>query len=148
MNTLTTIAIVAGLIALTTAGGMWWKSRQGVVESRLDPGAIPPRLRSPGQQLTLLQVSSELCSYCAAMRRVLSQAAQTTAGVGHVEIDADTESDLVGSLGISQTPTTMIVRSSGDIVTWIRGPATPTAVAEAIDEALRNLEKDSNDWTI
>jgi len=148
MDTLTIIGIVAGLIALTTAVGVAWKSGQGAVEKRLNPGAIPPRLRSPGQQLTLLQVSSELCSYCAAMRRVLSQAARTTAGVGHVEIDADVESDLVGSLGISQTPTTMIVRSSGDIVTFIRGPATAAAVAEAIDEALKNLEKDSNDWTI
>jgi thioredoxin-related protein len=148
MDTLTIIGIVAGLIALTTAVGVAWKSGQGAVEKRLNPGAIPPRLRSPGQQLTLLQVSSELCSYCSAMRRVLSQAARTTAGVGHVEIDADVESDLVGSLGISQTPTTMIVRSSGDIVTFIRGPATAAAVAEAIDEALKNLEKDSNDWTI
>jgi thiol-disulfide isomerase/thioredoxin len=148
MDTLTTFGIVAGLIALTTAVGVAWKSRQGAVENRLTPGAIPPRLRSPGKQLTLLQVSSELCSYCAAMRRVLSQAAGTSVGVGHVEIDADVESDLVASLGVSQTPTTMIVRSSGDIVTWIRGPATPAAVADAIDEAMRNLEKESNDWSI
>lgn len=148
MDTITVLAIIAGLIALTTALGVAWKAGQGAIEHRDDKGAIPRRLRAAGAQITLLQVSSEMCSYCAAMRRILSQIDRTTPDVSHVEIDAADEPELVGQLRITQTPTTLLVAPSGDIVTWIRGAATQQAVTQAITDARERLQKGSHDWSI
>ena len=148
MDTLTIAGIVVGLLALTTAIGVAWKSGQGAIDTRVDRGAIPRRLLGDGAQITLLQVSSEMCSYCAAMRRALGRIAHTTPGVSHVEIDVVDEPELVKALAISQTPTTLLVAASGDIVTWIRGAATEVSVRQAIDEATKRLEEESNDWSI
>jgi thioredoxin-like negative regulator of GroEL len=148
MDTLTIIGIVGGLIALTTAIGVGWRAGQGAVETRHEKAAIPHRLREQGAAITLLQVSSEMCSYCAAMRRILSHIARTTPGIAHREIDVTDEPDIVGALRITQTPTTLLVSPSGDIVTWIRGAAAEPAVRLAIDEAKNRLKEDSHDWTI
>jgi len=148
MDTLTIGGIVVGLVVLTTAIGIAWKSGQGAIDQRVDRGAIPRRLRGVGATITLLQVSSEMCSYCAAMRRALGHIAHTTPGVAHIEIDVVDEPDLVKTLGITQTPTTLLVAASGDIVTWVRGAAAEASVRQAIDEAKKRLEEDSHDWTI
>ena len=148
MDTWTIGAIVVGLVVLTTAIGVAWKSGQGAIDQRVDKGAIPRRLRGDGATITLLQVSSEMCSYCAAMRRALGHIANTTPGVAHIELDVVDEPDLVKTLGITQTPTTLLVAASGDIVTWIRGAATEASVRQAIDEAKKRLEEDSHDWSI
>lgn len=148
MDIVTITGIVVGLIALTTVVGVAWSARQGIVEKRDDKAAIPARLRSPGAAITVLQVSSEMCSYCAAMRRLLGHVAKTTPGIGHIEVDITDEPDLIAAIGVTQTPTTLLVRPSGDIVTWIRGAAAEPAVRLAIDEAKQRLEEDSHDWTI
>jgi thiol-disulfide isomerase/thioredoxin len=148
MDTLTIALIVVGLTALTTALGIAWKAGQGGVETRTDRAAIPSRLREPGAIITLVQVSSEMCSYCAAMRRILSQLARQTPGVGHREIDVVDEPEIVSALRITQTPTTLLVSPSGDIVSWIRGAATGATVTQAISDARTRLKEDSHDWTI
>ena len=148
MDSLAIVGVVVGLVVLTTAIGIAWKAGQGAIDKRVDKGAIPKRLRGDGAAITLLQVSSEMCSYCAAMRRALGHIANTTDSVSHIEIDVVDEPDLVKTLSITQTPTTLLVAASGDIVTWIRGAATEASVRQAIDEAKKRLEEDSHDWTI
>ena len=148
MDTVTSLVIVGGLIALTTAIGVAWKAGQGSIESRSDKGVIPSRLLTAGAALTLLQISSELCSYCAAMRRILGHISHTMPDVSHVEIDVVNEPELISALGVTQTPTTLLVRPTGDIVTWIRGAATEQAVRQAIEDAKKRLEEESNDWSI
>lgn len=148
MDTLTIAGVVVGLVVLTTAIGIAWKSGQGAIDKLVDRGAIPRRLRGDRAAITLLQVSSEMCSYCAAMRRALGHIANTTPAVAHIEIDVVDEPDLVKTLGITQTPTTLLVAPSGDIVTSIRGAAPEASVRQAIDEAKKRLEEDSHDWTI
>jgi multisubunit Na+/H+ antiporter MnhE subunit len=148
METIAIAGVVVGLVVLTTAVGIAWKSGQGAIYTRVDKGAIPRRLRGNGAAITLLQISSEMCSYCAAMRRALGHVAHTAPGVAHIEIDVVDEPDLIKTLGITQTPTTLVVAASGDIVAWIRGAAAEASVRQAIDEAKKRLEEDSHDWTI
>ena len=148
MDSLAIAGVVVGLVVLTTAIGVAWKAGQGAIDKRVDKGAIPKRLRGDGAAITLLQVSSEMCSYCAAMRRALGHIANTTDSISHIEVDVVDEPGLVKTLGITQTPTTLLVAASGDIVTWIRGAATEASVRQAIDEAKKRLEEDSHDWTI
>jgi hypothetical protein len=82
------------------------------------------------------------------MRRILGHIAHTSADVTHFEVDVSDEGELVKALGVSQTPTTLLVSPSGDIVSWVRGAASEQAMREAISQAKKRLEEDSHGWSI
>lgn len=74
-----------------------------------------------GERATLLQFSSAFCAPCRATRRTLSDVAGLVPGVAHVEVDAEHHLDLVRSLGIVRTPTTLVLDSAGREVTRATG---------------------------
>lgn len=86
-----------------------------------------------GERATLLQFSSAFCAPCRATRRVLADVAVAVPGVTHVEIDAEAHLDLVRSLGIVRTPTTLVLDADGREVTRATGAPRPAQVLAALD---------------
>ncbi|HWU07697.1 MAG TPA: thioredoxin family protein [Streptomyces sp.] len=83
-----------------------------------------------GDRATLVQFSSAFCQPCRATRRVLAQVAGMVEGVAHVEIDAEAHLTLVRSLGISRTPTVLVLDAEGRVVRRAAGrPRTADVVA-------------------
>ncbi|MBD8868316.1 TlpA family protein disulfide reductase [Nocardioides donggukensis] len=74
-----------------------------------------------GERATLLQFSSAFCAPCRATRRILADVAGVVPGVEHVEIDAEHHLDLVRRLGITRTPTTLVLDERGREVTRATG---------------------------
>jgi len=66
-----------------------------------------------GEAATFLQFSSTACAPCRVTARVLNEVSAGTSGVAHIEIDADQRLDLVGELGITRTPTVLVLDASG-----------------------------------
>ena len=66
-----------------------------------------------GERATLLQFSSAFCAPCRATRRVLGEVAELVPGVTHVEVDAEHHLDVVRSLRVLRTPTTLILDADG-----------------------------------
>ncbi|SFB87946.1 Thioredoxin [Nocardioides terrae] len=66
-----------------------------------------------GERATLVQFSSAFCAPCRVTRRVLSDVAETTPGVVHLEVDAEHHLDATRRLGILRTPTTLILDPTG-----------------------------------
>jgi thiol-disulfide isomerase/thioredoxin len=66
-----------------------------------------------GARATLLQFSSAFCAPCRATRRVLGEVAEVVPGVVHVEVDAEHHLELVRRLGVTRTPTTLILDADG-----------------------------------
>jgi thiol-disulfide isomerase/thioredoxin len=66
-----------------------------------------------GERATLLQFSSAFCAPCRATRRILADVATGSSGVEHIDIDAEHHLDLVRSLGILRTPTTLVLDGAG-----------------------------------
>jgi thiol-disulfide isomerase/thioredoxin len=66
-----------------------------------------------GEKATLLQFSSAFCAPCRTTKVVLSKTASIIDGVSHVEIDAESHLELVRTLEISRTPTTLILDKDG-----------------------------------
>lgn len=62
-----------------------------------------------GDRATLVQFSTAFCQPCRATRRTLAEVAGMVEGVAHVEIDAEAHLTLVRSLGISRTPTVLVL---------------------------------------
>jgi thiol-disulfide isomerase/thioredoxin len=86
-----------------------------------------------GERATLLQFSSAFCAPCRATRRVLADVAEAVPGVTHVEIDAEAHLDLVRTLGIMRTPTTLVLDADGHELTRATGAPRPAQVLAALE---------------
>jgi len=83
-----------------------------------------------GERATLLQFSTAFCAPCRATRRILADVAGLTAGVAHVEIDAESRLDLVRQLNVLRTPTVLVLAGDGTIVRRASGqPRKPDVIA-------------------
>ena len=79
-----------------------------------------------------MQFSSAFCAPCRATRRILADVAGADDGVVHVEVDAESHLDLVRRVGITRTPTTLILDSAGREITRAVGAPTKDAVTRTI----------------
>ena len=152
MEPVTVLLILGALLVTATLLGFVWQNQQGRVSRRAVtplPPDIPRDLVDPESKFTLLQFSGPYCSYCDAMRGVLSRAATQSAGVvSHREIDITDHQDLTRTLRITQTPTTLIVTNTGHIVTTIRGAATPPVIDQEINNAIATRKAASDEYLI
>jgi thiol-disulfide isomerase/thioredoxin len=85
--------------------------------ARLDP-ALGPALGLDlglpiGARATFVQFSSTFCAPCRITRRVLERVVATSEGVAHVEIDVADHLALGERLGITATPTVLVLDADG-----------------------------------
>jgi len=110
---------LAAAVAVATALGFGWRSRNGKLRTGAPAGSrrvSAADLGVPlGPQATLLQFSSAFCAPCRATRGVLAEVAGMTDGVAHVEIDAEARLDLVRRLDVLKTPTVFILGPDGQV---------------------------------
>jgi thiol-disulfide isomerase/thioredoxin len=120
-----TWVLVAALV-LATGFGVFRAVRDGrftgthKVKGGAESGPVEPGVldgtdieHTLGERATLLQFSSAFCAPCRITRRVLSEVVEIVPGVTHVEIDAEHHLDLVRRVGITRTPTTLILDAAG-----------------------------------
>ncbi|WP_282692458.1 thioredoxin family protein [Streptomyces sp. CC208A] len=100
---------------------------------RLAPGLLGAGL---GERATLVQFSSAFCQPCRATRRTLAEVAAMVPGVAHVEIDAEERLGLVRALGITRTPTVLVLDADGRIVRRAAGQPRRADVIAALGRAL------------
>ena len=116
-----------------------------VEEGALAPVSKPPAGETPwthvaasvpdarlGERATLLQFSSAFCAPCRATRRTLADVAGLVPGVVHVEVDAEHHLELVRTLRILRTPTTLVLDSAGREVTRATGAPRKDQVLAAL----------------
>ena len=125
------------LIALpaATVFGLWYKSNNGRVKSGKKHGMVlsEKELRQPlGQRVTLLQFSSAFCSPCRATKTLIKSVVENMNDVVHVEMDAESNLDLVNKLAVKSTPTTIILNRRGQEVGRAVGAPTREQVLSAI----------------
>jgi len=97
---------------------------------------LRPLLPTAGERATLLQFSSAFCAPCRATRRVLGDVAAVAAGVAHVEIDAESNLELVRKLNILKTPTTLVLDERGREVLRASGQPNKADVLRALGQAV------------
>lgn len=88
-----------------------------------------------GEKATLLQFSSAFCQPCRTTKLLLADIANTTPGVSHVEVNAEEHLPLVRELGITRTPTTLILDQHGTI----RGKANGVPKRSEVLDSLAHL---------
>jgi thiol-disulfide isomerase/thioredoxin len=78
-----------------------------------------------GKRGTLLQFSTEFCTFCPATRRLLGGLAGRIDGVVHVDVDLTQAPDLAKRFDVLQTPTTLLLDGRGVVRGRIGGPPRP-----------------------
>lgn len=138
-----TSGLIALLFALVAAGAvavfLRWKNGRFSSSSapELAPDLTPQELGVPlGEQATLVQFSSSFCAPCRATRVVLSQVVELVDGVTTVEIDAESQLDLVRRLEILRTPTVLVLDRAGRIASRASGAPTKEQVLVALDAVI------------
>ncbi|MER6476621.1 TlpA family protein disulfide reductase [Streptomyces filamentosus] len=89
-----------------------------------------------GERATLVQFSTAFCQPCRATRRILAEVAAMVPGVAHVEIDAEERLGLVRALGVTRTPTVLVLGADGGIVRRAAGQPRRADVIAALGRAL------------
>ncbi|MCU1598118.1 MAG: hypothetical protein QOK08_1026 [Actinomycetota bacterium] len=135
MNPGAIAAILVGLVAFATVLGLVWKNRTG--RARTAKGELVNLPEVPlNARATLLQFSTEVCAPCVPTRRVLSQIADSTDGVSHVDLDLTHRPDLAARFNVLQTPTTLILDQTGAIRARIGGAPRPIEVRAVLEQIL------------
>ena len=114
---ITGVVTLAVALAAASLFGLIWQRRQGRLRSGADERLPADLLGSDGlgARATLVQFSSAFCRPCVATRHVLGDVAGRVPGVRHVEVDAESNLDLVRALNIASTPTTLVLDSGGTV---------------------------------
>ena len=131
MKSLLPIAIV---LALATAYGLWYQRSRGKVVVKSDKGLITQEMIGAplGSRVTLVQFSSAFCSPCRATRMLLEDVTAEMSEVAYVEIDAEANLELVRTLDIRSTPTTLFLDRTGHEVGRAMGAPKRDQVLSAI----------------
>lgn len=95
--------------------------------------------KSLGSAATLVQFSSAICAPCRTTHQLLAELTADDPAVIHIEIDAETRLDLVDELGITRTPTVLLLDGEGVVRHRIVGAARRTEVTEAIHQVAGRL---------
>ena len=131
MESLLPIVIV---LALASAYGFWHKRTRGKIVVKSDKGLITAGMIGSelGSRATLLQFSSAFCGPCRATRLLIEDVTADMADVAHVEVDAEANLELVRTLDIRSTPTTLFLDSAGHEVGRAVGAPKRDQVVKAI----------------
>jgi thiol-disulfide isomerase/thioredoxin len=86
-----------------------------------------------GPRVTVVQFSSAFCTPCRATRALISDVTASMDDVKYVEIDAEDQLELVRTLDIRSTPTTLFVDRKGNEVGRAMGAPKRAQVLSAID---------------
>lgn len=89
-----------------------------------------------GARATLVQFSTAFCQPCRATRRTLAEVSGMVEGVAHVEIDAEAHLTLVRALGITRTPTVLVLDAAGRVVRRAVGQPRTADVVAALGQAM------------
>jgi hypothetical protein len=154
------VIVLVVVLAAASAVGYVARSRQGRFRtqgasrqiSRTDPAdsGQPPAADtvltaadlgvSLGQRATLVQFSTDFCTYCGPTRELLTEVARAEDGVAFVEIDAARRLDLVRRLNVLSTPTVLVLTADGAIARRASGQPRKSDLLTAVGSVLRDGE--------
>jgi len=137
---MTGLVVCVAVLALSAGFGLWRMRHDGRLRVRGRDNGV--RLSAEdlgtalGERATLVQFSSAFCAPCRATKRVLGEVVDMVDGVTHVEIDAESQLDLVRRLDILRTPTVLVLDARGALVQRASGQPRKADVIAALGLAV------------
>lgn len=124
MDTLSALIGLVVLVGVTAGIGVYVQRRPNRVRRDVSHEVVDPRrlgAKSLGESATLLQFSTEMCTRCPGVHRMLAQTAAAHPGVLHLDVDLTHRPDIARHFHVLQTPTTLVLDRDGVIRTRLGG---------------------------
>ena len=127
---------VIALVAVATTIGLLLRTRKGRVRelagtARLEPATLG--VERFGTAGTVVQFSTEFCSRCPGVRRLLSKQVDAVPSVEFVHLDLTHEPELAARFNVLQTPTILFIDAAGRPSARLSGQLDHKAIREAVD---------------
>ena len=119
-----------------TGFGFWYRFNSGRIKGGKSHGhrLSERELNKPfGSRVTLLQFSSAFCTPCRATKALISATIENMDDVVHIDLDAESNLDLVNRLEVTSTPTTLILNRKGIEVGRAVGAPSKAQILSAIE---------------
>jgi thioredoxin-like negative regulator of GroEL len=124
VTALDALLVLAAMVAGALIIGVVLRIRQGRVR-HADTNEIVDVTRlgadGRGERATLLQFSTEMCTRCPGVHRMLTAVADARDGVRHLDVDLTHRPDIAAHFHVLQTPTTLILDARGAVQSRIGG---------------------------
>ena len=121
------------LISLTSVIGLTLRAKKGVIKkgSRLKISELEFGGKY-GSRLTILQFSTTFCSECRTSKAIVKDVVKDLKEIAYVEVDAESNLDLVRRVDIRSTPTTIFLDSKGFEIARAKGAPKRDQLIKAI----------------
>ena len=121
------------LISLTSVIGLTLRAKKGVIKKggklKVSEGEFGGKY---GSRLTILQFSTTFCSECRTAKAIVKDVVKDSKDITYVEVDAESNLDLVRRVDIRSTPTTIFLDSEGFEVARAKGAPKRDQLIKAI----------------
>jgi thiol-disulfide isomerase/thioredoxin len=138
------LALFATLVVVSVVAGLIWRARTGranLVKSgelvdlgKLEATKNGARVSKYGRKVTFVQFSTEVCSQCRQTARLLGEVEAKHKDVLHIEVDVSNRLDLAAHFKVLQTPTTLVLDSTGRVKSRIGGAPKPNVITHELEK--------------
>ena len=102
------------ILGLTTAFGLRYRVKKGAIKEKKGSQILESELgKKYGKRATVVIFSTTFCSECRAAKALINDVTSTLGDISYVEIDAESNLELVRKLDIRSTPTTIFLDKTG-----------------------------------
>ena len=121
------------LISLTSVIGLTLRAKKGVIKKgsklKISEGEFGGKY---GSRLTILQFSTTFCSECRTAKSIAKDVVKDFKDITYVEVDAESNLDLVRRVDIRSTPTTIFLNNNGFEIARAKGAPKRDQLIKAI----------------
>jgi len=121
------------LISLTSVIGLTLRAKRGVIKKgsrlKISEGEFGGKY---GSRLTILQFSTTFCSECRTAKAIVKDIVKDSEDITYIEVDAESNLDLVRRVDIRSTPTTILLDSKGFEIARAKGAPKRDQLIKAI----------------
>ena len=109
-----TLPLLGLILVLTSVFGVYYRSKNGVIRRKRRLHISQAEFAgSYGSRATILIFSTTFCPQCRAAKSLISEVIKNQSDISYVEIDAESNLELVRRVDIRSTPTTLFLDSAG-----------------------------------
>jgi thiol-disulfide isomerase/thioredoxin len=102
------------ILGLTTVFGLRYRVKKGAIKEKKGSQILESELgKKYGKRATVVIFSTTFCSECRAAKALISDVTSALSDISYVEIDAESNLELVRKVDIRSTPTTIFLDKTG-----------------------------------
>lgn len=136
---MTGVWVLLGTLVLGSVAGVVLRARNGRISAARTHGLpeVVAAALDPAAEVTLVQISTTFCAPCRHTRVILSNLAEKTPGLHHVDLDVTDQPEVAHALSVLRTPTTLALAPDGRELLRVGGVPKAPELLEALNSHLK-----------